>query len=222
MAPVAPLSPLRRRGRPPKDGAGLADTRAALVRAGLELLTEHGLAATGIDRVVKTVGVPKGSFYHYFPSKDGFALAVVDAYGAYFAAKLDRHLTDGARAPLDRLRGFVADARAGMIRHQFRRGCLIGNLGQDLGGDDELLRRRLDAVLTAWQDRVADCLRQAVRAGEVAADTDAPAWAAFFWIGWEGAILRAKMMRGPQPLDLFADSFFALLQGKGPTCSTPS
>lgn len=222
MEPVPSPSPPRRRGRPPKDGAGLADTRAALVRAGLALLTEHGLAATGIDKVVKAVGVPKGSFYHYFASKDDYALAVVDAYGAYFAAKLDRHLDDGARAPLARLRGFVADARAGMIRFEFRRGCLVGNLGQDLGLDAEGLRHRLDQVLADWQDRVAACLRAAVAAGEVAADLDCDAWAALFWIGWEGAILRAKMMRAPLPLDLFADSFFTLLQGKGPRCSTPS
>lgn len=222
MDTMTAASPPRRRGRPPKDGVGVADTRAALVRVGLELLTEHGLAATGIDRVVKAAGVPKGSFYHYFASKDAFTLAVVEAYGAYFATKLARHLDDDTQPPLDRLRAFVTDARAGMIRFDFRRGCLVGNLGQDLDGDAEGLRRRLDAVLSDWQRRVAACLRLAIAAGQVPAAADADAWAAFFWIGWEGAILRAKMMRGPAPLDLFAQTFFALIQGERSPCSMPS
>jgi TetR/AcrR family transcriptional repressor of nem operon len=46
------------------------DTRNALVWCGTELLTERGFQITGIDEVLKRVGVPKGSFYHYFKSKD--------------------------------------------------------------------------------------------------------------------------------------------------------
>jgi TetR/AcrR family transcriptional regulator, transcriptional repressor for nem operon len=58
--------------------------------------------------------VPKGSFYHYFDSKDSFGLALIDAYAAHFARKLDRWLADESRPPLQRLRDFFADAKAGM------------------------------------------------------------------------------------------------------------
>ena len=124
----------RRPGRPPKvDGSRLA-TRERLVRAGIEILTEQGFASTGIDAVLKRVGVPKGSFYHYFASKEAFGHAVIEGYAAYFARKLDRWLLDATRSPLERLRDFVADGKAGLRRFEFRRGCLIGNLGQELGG----------------------------------------------------------------------------------------
>ncbi|MCP5366244.1 MAG: TetR/AcrR family transcriptional regulator [Hyphomicrobiales bacterium] len=206
--PVTALSP-RPRGRPPRPAAARDGTRARLVRRGIEVLTEKGFASTGIDEILRREGVPKGSFYHYFASKDDFGAAVIDGYADYFAAKLDRWLLEADRAPLDRLRDFVADARAGMARHGFRRGCLIGNLGQEMGATHDDFRRRLAAVFADWQARVAACLEAAKAAGELAPEADCDRLAAFFWIGWEGAILRAKLVRSARPVDLFADTFFA-------------
>ncbi len=199
----------RRPGRPPKLVDSRFDTREALIRCGTEILTEKGFASTGIEEVLKRVGVPKGSFYHYFESKDDFGLAVIDNYAAYFARKLDRWLLAEDRPPLARIADFVADARAGMARFEFRRGCLIGNLGQELGALNEAYRERLEAVFRDWQTRLARCLVAARNAGEIAADADCERLAAFFWIGWEGAVLRAKLVRGTAPIDLFAESFFA-------------
>ena len=60
-------------GRPPKVDAKQRSTKERLLRSGIELLTEYGFASVGMERVLKQVGVPKGSFYHYFASKEDFA-----------------------------------------------------------------------------------------------------------------------------------------------------
>ena len=206
----------RRPGRPPKVDGSRQANRERLVRAGIEILTEQGFASTGIDAVLKRVGVPKGSFYHYFASKEAFGHAVIEGYAAYFARKLDRWLLDTSRAPLDRLRDFVADGKAGLRRFGFRRGCLIGNLGQELGGTHAGLREPLEAVFADWQGRVARCLDDAVAAGDLAADADTTRLAEIFWIGWEGAILRAKLVRDTAPVDLFTEHFFAGLPRPNP------
>lgn len=202
-------APRAARGRPPKQIAGQFAVREALVRTGVEILTEKGFAAVGIDEVLRRVGVPKGSFYHYFASKEAFGTEVIAAYAAYFARKLDRWLLAADRAPLDRIRDFVADVRAGMLRHDCRRGCLIGNLGQEIGALPEGYRAQLGDVFADWQARLARCLREAQAQGELSADADAGQLAAFFWIGWEGAVLRAKLERSAAPLDIFATGFFA-------------
>ena len=204
-----PAPQKRGRGRPPKQVGARQDTRRALIRCGTEILTEKGFHVTGIDEVLKRVGVPKGSFYHYFASKEDFGLAVIDNYASYFAAKLDRWLEDEAVAPLQRMRNFVEDAKHGIERHHYRRGCLIGNLGQELGALSDTFRGPLEAVFLDWQRRVATCFRAAQSAGEIGASADPDHLAAFFCIGWEGAILRAKLVQGTEPLDLFADAFFA-------------
>jgi TetR/AcrR family transcriptional repressor of nem operon len=98
-----------------------------------------------------------------------------------------------------------------MARFDFRRGCVVGNLGQEMSALPEPFRDRLHGVLLDWQARTARCLRDAQAAGEIAAEVDCAALAAFFWIGWEGAVLRAKLERSAEPLDLFANQFFACL-----------
>lgn len=98
-----------------------------------------------------------------------------------------------------------------MARHDFRRGCLIGNLGQDAGALPEAFRAELIAVLDRWQTLTATLLRAAQADGSLAAHHDPDALAAFFWISWEGAVLRAKLERRAKPLHDFATSFLSLL-----------
>ena len=200
---------VRRRGRPPKRPEHSLETRELLLRAGLEVLTEKGFSSTGIDEILKRVNVPKGSFYHYFDSKEAFGAALIERYARYFAYKLERHFGDSSKQPLARLWAFVEDARTGMARHEFRRGCLIGNLGQEMAALPESYRASLIAVFHDWESRLARCLEAAQHRGEIPAAVDCEQAAAFFWIGWEGAVLRAKLERSAKPLDVFALGFFA-------------
>ena len=189
--------------------AGRADTRQALVWCGTELLTERGFQVTGIEEILKRVGVPKGSFYHFFKSKDEFGAAVIENYVAFYARKMDRIFNNSSNTPLARLREFVHNARHGMTKFDFRRGCLIGNLGQELASLDNEFREQLEAVLVSWEERVAACLEEAVAVGEIAPGSDAQALSKFFWIGWEGAILRSKLTRSLEPIDRFVEIYFS-------------
>ena len=204
--------PRRPRGRPPRHGHSYADTRELLIRQGIELLSERGVSATAIDEVLKSVGVPKGSFYHYFASKDAFVLAVLDDYAAYLLHKLDRHFANPLLAPMARLESFVDDACAGVERFDYRRGCMVGNLGQEVSCLESGIQQRLEEIFCGWEQRLAECLRAAVAAGEIPAATDCPALAHAFWIGWEGAILRARLMRSTEPMRAFFRLFLAALR----------
>lgn len=209
----APRTSPRRRGRPPKDaGSSYAETRELLIRTGLAVLTEKGYSSVGIDEILRMVAVPKGSFYHYFPSKEAFGQVLIAAYADYFANKLDRCFLDTAHSPLQRLRNFVEDARQGMSKHGFRRGCLVGNLGQEMAVLPESFRHQLAEVFQDWQQRTERCLKEAQQSGELDPALDCAQLASFFWIGWEGAVLRAKLEQQPAALDTFASGFFTLLE----------
>lgn len=201
----------RRRGRPPKQASDGHETRERLLQAGLETLTEKGFAATGIDEILRRVGVPKGSFYHYFASKEAFGIELIMHYNRYFAHKMERHLSNSTLSPLQRLRAFMTDAQAGMAKYDYQRGCLIGNLGQEMGALPESFRAQLNAVFSDWQSRVARCFSEAQAAHELADSVNCEQLAAFFWIGWEGAVLRAKLEGNPTALEIFADEFMASL-----------
>ena len=197
----------RPRGRPRQTAS---DTAEALVRAGVAMLTEKGYSATGLDEILKSCGITKGSFYHHFGSKEQFGQVIVARYAAYFAQRLDQFLLDASRPPLARLAAFMDDAALRMARYGFRRGCLVGNLGQEMNALPESFRMQLAEVFADWQARVAACLAEAQCAGDMPPGADPAQCAAFFWIGWEGAVLRAKLETNDQPLRLFAQGFMAL------------
>ena len=198
-----------RRGRPPKVSRENQDTKAELIRSGLEQLTENGFASSGIDQILKKVGVPKGSFYHYFASKEAFGQAVIENYANYFENKLDACLLDESYPPLTRISNFVEDAKIGMIRHQFKRGCLVGNLGQEVDLLPESFRQQLIDIFLCWQHRLANCLKAAQMQGEISATANCELLAEYFWIGWEGAVSRAKLVQNTKPLENYLNHFVA-------------
>ena len=210
MASISPIK--RRRGRPPKDQAGFSETKDSLLRSGMEILTEKGYLATGIDEILRQVNVPKGSFYHYFNSKEGFGLALIRNYSSFFIHKLDKFLYDERKLPIERLNGFLEDATKGMARYKFKRGCLVGNLGQEMSALPESFRKEIKAVFNEWESKVEKCLREAQANGQISADVDCKESAYIFWIGWEGAVLRAKLEQRPDALNTFSKFFLESLK----------
>ncbi|THL47275.1 TetR family transcriptional regulator [Klebsiella pneumoniae subsp. pneumoniae] len=183
-----------RRGRPPKVDRQFDDTRQALIRSGLEVLTETGYLAAGIDAVIKNIAVPKGSFYHCFKSKEAFGLAVLAAYGDFFAHKLDKFLLNDAVPPLERMAAFVR--HAGFYPLCFPNGFLFsGGFGLGGGGGGG---------------------GYAPAAGAIASDASPQALAQVFWIGWEGAVMRARLVQSAAPLNQYWDFFAHSMTTKTP------
>lgn len=198
-----PTQQKARRGRPPKVERTFNDIREGLIRSGLEVITETGYLSAGIEAVIKNIAVTKGSFYHCFKSKEEFGIAVLSAYGAFFAHKLDKFLLDPQRSPLSRLEAFVDHAGKGMTKYDFRRGCLVGNLLQETPLLPATFPERLQAILADWESRVSRCLEEAKLSGELAPEASTMALARLFWSGWEGAVMRAKLFRSVEPLNQF-------------------
>src|SRR5258708_26347961 len=107
-------------------------TRQALIRSGLELLTERGFSGTGIDTILKRVGVPKGSFYHFFGSKDDFGLHLIEENDNFYRHVISPYLKTASRDPLDRIEATGADLANSIANHNFCLGCLQANLCDQL------------------------------------------------------------------------------------------
>ena len=183
------------------------DTRTDILAIGTDLIASHGFNATGIEAVLKEAGVPKGSFYHYFGSKEDFGLAVIDRFAERYVDRLASFLRDVSQSPLDRIKNYLLANLEGIERSNCTKGCLVGNLGQELADQNERFRRRLEEVFQSWQEQLASCFREAQEAGELSRDLDAAVLAEFTLSGMEGAILRAKVMKSSRPLRDFIDIF---------------
>lgn len=189
------------------------DTRAELIRVGSDIIAHRGFNSTGINVVLKEAGVPKGSFYYYFSSKEDFGLAVIDDFAAEYNDQLDRTLGNPAIPPLERIRQYLEMSIADMTTCDFCRGCLIGNLGQELAGQNESFRLRLDAIFTGWQDRFSQCLTEARERGDIPASADPGSLAQLLLMGWQGATLRAKVSKSVAPMEQFTSMYFEQILG---------
>lgn len=184
------------------------NTRSDIIKIGTELISRQGYNATGIEMVLKEAGVPKGSFYHYFKSKEEFGLAVMDVFADYYSQRMTALLQDTALSPLTRIRTLLEGSLQRFSKNQCSKGCLIGNLGQEMADQNERFRARLDEIFDDWRTLFAGCLSEAQTAKELDSRLDAEALASFILSGWEGAILRAKVMKSPQPLQDFIEVLF--------------
>lgn len=187
------------------------DTQGEIIRIGTEMIAHQGYNATGIEAILKEAGVPKGSFYHYFKSKEDFGLAVIDHFAERFEQRMEEYLGDTQVAPLDRIRVFLESGLTRLTHNQCTKGCLIGNLGQELADLNERFRARLEDIFGMWRERFAACLGEAQKRGELASTVDPSITAGFILSGWEGAILRAKVMKSPQPMRDFVDILFTTI-----------
>ncbi|WP_072797576.1 TetR/AcrR family transcriptional regulator [Marinobacter antarcticus] len=191
------------------------DTRNLIIQTGADLIGTKGFGATGINGILTVAGVPKGSFYHYFSSKNDFGLAIIDTFAEEYNAKLDQILNDSSRSCVDRLRAYFDTGFDNMASCNCTRGCLIGNLGQELAGQNEIFRVRLNKVFSGWEKRFERCIAEAQSAGDISAGIDSPDAASFLLSGWEGAILRSKVVKSTEPMERFVRVFFKQCLGIG-------
>lgn len=196
-----------KRGRSPKNHDAGTDVKEILIRSGTEVFTETGYMTSDISRILTKAGIPKGSFYYYFGSKENFGVKVIRHYDRCFSHLLDKCLSDTTLPPPERLLTFCRIAKSGMEKYHWQRGCLIGNLGQEVISLPAGYCELLNDIITGWQKKVENCLLEAQAQNLISGNTDCRQMAAFFWAGWEGAVMRAKLTRNGEPLDLFITIF---------------
>jgi TetR/AcrR family transcriptional repressor of nem operon len=184
--------------------------RAEIVAAGLAQFHERGFNAAAVRDITDRAGVPKGSFYNHFESKEALAIVALERYG------VERHLQDLADTsvkPLDRLRGHFEFLRDEVVEFGYARGCLLGNFGAEITDHSEPIRVSVQAGMQQWADLISGALTEAQEAGTVRAGLDPDATARFLLNAWEGTLIQARADKSSGAFDtFFAVAFGVLLQ----------
>ena len=182
--------------------------RDELIRVGRDIVVQQGFTAASLNDILTTAGIPKGSFYYYFSSKEDFGLAIVNDFAQEYQARLDNMLRDEANSPLSRMRHYFEGKITEMKACNCTDGCLIGNLAQELSAQNELFRDRLNQIFATWEQYFIQCLQLAQKNGEIALDAPIADWAKFILSSWEGAILQAKVTKSTVPMETFVRVLF--------------
>ncbi|MDH1262020.1 TetR/AcrR family transcriptional regulator [Pseudomonas sp. GD03944] len=180
------------------------DKRDLILAKGAEVMTRRGYHGAGVQEIVQAASVPKGSFYHYFASKEDFALqALQHVYGP----RLQRYaqaLAHPAASPRERILGYYAE----LVEHFSRQEkleyhCFIGSLSFEMAELSPSLGAEVDAILQRSADILQACLEEAQAQGELPADEDCRNLAGFIANAWQGALTRLKVASNTRVLDDF-------------------
>lgn len=186
-------------------------TRDHLIDVGVELIHRNGYGATGLNEILVAAGVPKGSFYHHFGSKEEFVVAVIGRYGVREIRRWEAILKDTRYSPLRRLRRYFEELLRVFGQKGLALGCPIGNLTLEIAGQSTTLRKLLSNAFSHWQQAIADVLREAVEKKELRKSTDPVQLSAFVLNSWEGALLRSVADKSDAPLHTFLNYTFNVL-----------
>jgi TetR/AcrR family transcriptional repressor of nem operon len=180
-------------------------SRNVIHEAAMKVLTKRGFHASSVQDITDAAGVPKGSFYNHFKSKEALAAEILTAYGA---GNTDRGiLTNRAVPALDRLRKHFA-----ALNEYFSRctdGCLVGKLMAEVSDETPQIREKLLSVLKLWGGELSSAIADGQREGSIRTDLKADELAAFLIDSYEGAILRTRVEQNPRALRSFVEIVFS-------------
>jgi TetR/AcrR family transcriptional repressor of nem operon len=177
------------------------DTKSRILDTARELFHSRSYADVGIKEICDLAKVQKGSFYHFFPSKQDLAMAVIDVMAEDWANGFVAEAFDQNLPPFERL-DYLIDAayywqKAAKDIEGRMPGCLFGNLALEVSTRDEVIRAKVNAVFDNASERFSETLTQAISNGDIAPlNIEATALAMLAYL--EGIILLAKTANDPE------------------------
>jgi TetR/AcrR family transcriptional repressor of nem operon len=187
-----------------------ASMREQIVDAAYEQFHRHGYNACGVKLITDSAGVPKGSFYNHFASKESLALVVMERYGD---TRRVPELADRSVAPLARLRAHFEFLAGDIEKYGYERGCVFGNFSTEAADHSPAIRDGLVTAFATWAAAVADTIREAQADGSVTSAQDAEVLGRFLVNAWEGAIVGERAAKdGSAFAAFFTIAFETLLR----------
>jgi TetR/AcrR family transcriptional regulator, transcriptional repressor for nem operon len=188
-----------------------SNVRDRILAAGLETMYSLGFNGCSVQDITTAAGVPKGSFYNHFKSKEILGVEIVNLYARKIAANSTILSDTSTSTPIERLRGYFQSIAKDLADANYERGCLLGNFSAELSQQSNLVCQQVSKVLSVWVEAIATCLLAAQQAGEIRTDIEADLLASFMANAWEGAVLRSKVDRNGNAIVQFESVVFSFL-----------
>jgi len=178
-----------------------SDVRDNILAVGQRIMSGKGFSAVGLNEILTEAKVPKGSFYHYFGSKDAFGEALLSSYFEDYLADLDKVMAQPGPSMAQRLLDYFDMWRANQSFLDCQGKCLAVKLAAEVADLSEAMRAVLNQGTAAIIARMADAIEGGVADGSLAVDDDPKRVAESLYQLWLGASVMVKIVRGPGPFD---------------------
>lgn len=184
-----------------KKSAELEKTKQTLLEVGLTLFEQNGFNATGIQEIAASAGVPKGSFYNYFASKEDFGVEVIRFYTEANIGRWKQMLAEAEKEDSHKALSTVFQLVTECYKcAEVKKGCLLGNLSAEISEASEECRIALQEAIAEFKELLTGRLRTGQLAGKVRKDLSAERLADLIWDCWQGSLLRMKVEKSVDPV----------------------
>jgi TetR/AcrR family transcriptional repressor of nem operon len=179
-----------------------SDVREGILANGQRIMASKGFSAVGINEILAASGVPKGSFYHYFGSKDAFGEVLLERYFEDYLADLDATLNAPGFDMAQRLMNYWQNWQETQSLYDCQGKCLAVKLGAEVAELSEAIRRALERGTSGITDRLARAIEAGVAEGSLSIDGAPGAVAQSLYQLWLGASVMVKIVRNTQPFEI--------------------
>ncbi|CAD6553574.1 TetR/AcrR family transcriptional regulator [Paraburkholderia metrosideri] len=175
------------------------DVRENIIAVGQRLIGARGFSAVGLNEILSVAGVPKGSFYHYFGSKDAFGVALLDSYFDEYLNDLDRTLAEPGLNMAQRLMNYWRIWQETQSFYDCQGKCLAVKLGAEVADMSEAMRATLNRGTAGIVSRLANAIETGVVEGTLSIEGDPESIAQSLYQLWLGASIMVKIVRNLEP-----------------------
>jgi len=170
-----------------------SDTKQHILSTAQNIILGKGFAAVGLNEILKTAGVPKGSFYHYFESKEHFGSSLLDNYFDQYMVVIDEQLRNDGTPAVDRLIRYFANWKTSQCNDTTTDKCLVVKISGEVTDLSETMRLALKQGTHRVIKRLAKCVQEAIDNKEIDIDNDAQTVTEEIYYLWIGATLLTKV-----------------------------
>ncbi|XXN64939.1 TetR/AcrR family transcriptional regulator [Enterobacter ludwigii] len=177
------------------------EIRDHILATGQRIMAGKGFSAVGLNEILTDAGVPKGSFYHYFNSKEAFGVAMLARYFEDYLAELDSTLSQPGFTMAQRLMNYWQLWRESQSFSDCQGKCLAVKLGAEVADLSDSMRATLQTGTAGIIARLAEALEAGIEEGSLAIDDKPGRVAESLYQLWVGASVMVKIVRNTSPFD---------------------
>ncbi|AVF37621.1 TetR/AcrR family transcriptional regulator [Rahnella sikkimica] len=177
------------------------DVREHILETGQRIMAGKGFSAVGLNEILKDAGVPKGSFYHYFGSKEAFGVAMLERYFDDYLAQIDSTLSQLGLNMSQRLMNYWQQWQESQSFFDCQGKCLAVKLGAEVADLSDSMRLTLQAGTSGIISRLTQALESGVAEGSLTVDDEPARVAESLYQLWVGASIMVKIVRHTGPFD---------------------
>lgn len=178
-----------------------AQKRLQILQTAQPIILGKGFTAVGLNEILTQAGVPKGSFYHYFGSKEQFGAELVTQYFEDYHARLDETLSADGRSVISRLIAYFDHWMCSQCSDTTQDKCLVVKLSAEVTDLSEAMRLALKAGTDGVVTRLTHCVQEGIDNGEIRSEKTAHDLAESLYHMWLGASLMTKVHRNTEALE---------------------